>query len=202
MTITVSREVAWASFLVMSIVVMVLAILFVKQDPADIGEIPDSRAWVERHPLPEKSGAPVAEAEKKEEGKQEQSAFRKSYGSFQFISLSIITCIQRFMLFSVQTFAMVYIISKGLDSANAAYIISVYSTTNAIGRLLTAGSDVIPISKKNQMAMTLFILCGGMAAFTEDEASFQAHLQSDALKVWHSIKDKYFVDKKNIHYEF
>ena len=44
---------------------MVLAILFVKQDPADIGEIPDSRAWVERHPLPEKSGAPVAEAEKK-----------------------------------------------------------------------------------------------------------------------------------------
>lgn len=36
----------------------------------------------------------------------------------------------------------------------------------------------------------------------EDEASFQAHLQSDALKVWHSIQDKYFVDKKNIHYEF
>lgn len=36
----------------------------------------------------------------------------------------------------------------------------------------------------------------------EDEASFRAHLQSDALKVWHAIKDKYFLDKENIHYEF
>ena len=167
MTITVSRELAWGSFLVMTVVFMVLAILFFKQDPADIGEIPDSRAWAERHPLPAKKSAP-AEEEKKDEGeaKPEKSSFRKSYGSFQFVSLSVITCIQRFMLFSVQTFAMVYIISKGMDSASAAYIMSVYSTTNALGRYLPAASDLLPLSKKNQMAGTLFVLCIGMAVFT------------------------------------
>lgn len=170
MTITTSPELAWGSFMVMSIVMIVMAILFVKQDPSDIGEIPDSRAWVERHPLPAKKDAPAAEATKeaaKEEApKKAKSSFRESYGSFQFISLSLITCIQRFMLFSVQTFAMIYIISKGMDSANAAYIMSVYSSANAMGRFLPAASDLLPLSKKNQMAVTMFVLCGGMAAFT------------------------------------
>lgn len=36
----------------------------------------------------------------------------------------------------------------------------------------------------------------------ETEEGFQAHLKSDALKVWHAIKDKYFVGKENIHYDF
>lgn len=36
----------------------------------------------------------------------------------------------------------------------------------------------------------------------QDEESFNAHMQSDALHVWHTVKDKYIVDKKVTRYDF
>jgi len=152
--ITVSTQAAWTAFLVVNVVALVLSILFVKQDPADVGEIPDSRAWVEKHPLPETE----TKAEAVKEKKDEKSAFRKTYASFQFITLACITFIQRFLLFSFTPFAMVYVIQKGIAEDRAAYMISIYSLTGSMGRLLTAGSDLVPLKKKTQMAFTLIIM--------------------------------------------
>lgn len=155
--ITIDPQAAWTAFLCINVIALVLSIFFIKQDPADIGEVPDSRAWVEKHPLPET--AHTAQAAVKESGSK-QNGFKKSYGSFQFLTLSAITIIQRFMLFTFTTFGMVYVIQKGVAEDRAAYIISMYSLTGTFGRLLTAGSDLLPVKKKTQMAGTLLIMCG------------------------------------------
>lgn len=155
--ITVGPQAAWTAFLCVNVVALVLSIFFIKQDPADVGEVPDSRAWVEKHPLSE-SKSEKGEG-KKEESKEEKSALKKTYGSFQFLTLSCITLIHRFMLYAFTTFGMVYVIQKGIAEDRAAYIISMYSLTGTFGRLMTAGSDVLPIKKKTQMAGTLLIMC-------------------------------------------
>jgi len=35
----------------------------------------------------------------------------------------------------------------------------------------------------------------------QDESSFQAHLENDALRIWHGIKDKYILDKVVTRYD-
>lgn len=164
--IDVGPQAAWTAFLVVNVIALALSILFVKQDPSEVGEIPDGRAWVEKHPLPasETAKAEATAEEGKDQAdsqKDDKAEARKAYASLQFIALSLITCIHRFMLFSFTTFAMVFVIQKGVSESRAAYMISLYSLTGSIGRLLTAGSDLVPVKKKTQMASTLLILCGG-----------------------------------------
>jgi len=156
--ITVGPQAAWTAFLIVNVVALVLSILFIKQDPSDIGEIPDSRDWVEKHPLP---AVEAVKAEVAEEKRDDKAEAKKAYTSRQFITLSCITCIHRFMLFSFTTFAMVYVIQKGIAEDRAAYMISIYSLLGSFGRLLTAGSDLVPLQKKTQLAGTLLIMCGG-----------------------------------------
>ena len=48
---------------------------------------------------------------------------------------------------------------KRQPEERAAYIISMYSFTGTFGRLMTAGSDLLPVKKKTQMAGTLLIMC-------------------------------------------
>lgn len=156
--VTVGPKAAWTAFLFVNVTALILSILFIKQDPSEIGEIPDSRDWVEKHPVPVSENAKADVAEEK---KSDKKGVKNVYASLQFIVLSCITCIHRFMLFSFTTFAMVFVIQKGIPETRAAYMISLYSLTGSIGRLLTAGSDLIPVKKKTQMASTLLILCGG-----------------------------------------
>jgi MFS family permease len=175
--ITVGPQAAWSAFLFVNIVALVLSILFIKQDPSDIGEIPDSRDWVEKHPLPEvrtiKAEA-QAQDQAQTQAQVEPSGLKKgiyaAYTSFQFIALSCITCFQRFMLFSFTTFAMVFVIEKGISQDRAAYMIAIYGLTGSLGRILTAGSDLIPFTKKTQLAATLLILCGGCVMLAAGKA--------------------------------
>ncbi len=147
----------WLVFLLMNVVTLFITIFVIKNDPKEIGEIPDGRAWTAAHPLSE---------EEKILHDSREPSLSSCYRSRQFWMLAIQLFGTRAANAGINSYIMLYAIHTGVPEMQAALLITAYNATGLIGRFSVGFLDKLPVKKQvvNVTCLTL-IAFGGVLLF-------------------------------------
>ena len=150
----------WILYLVLFALTGLLTVTLLKKDPAEIGEVKDSRAWRLRHDISETATLTKAAGTKASSMKGE---LRNPL--FYFFAVMIFAARAIFSVFSA--YIVIHSIRNGLTAERAALILSVFSMSSLAGRVLCALSDKVRVPKAVlNIFVFLMMTVGGLAVTT------------------------------------
>lgn len=142
-----SSAYAWTLFIVLAAANLLISIFLLKDRPEEIGEICDSRAWVEAHPLPAKAGGAVPE--------EATVTMTECYRSLILYGLLFVLLVRQVCLTSFNSYITLYGIEKGFTSAQGAWMMSVWST---MGLFCRGGTFILDKFNKHILQVISFAL--------------------------------------------
>ena len=147
-----SVRLCWAVYIGFFLLSVLIALFVVKNKPEDIGEIPDGREWTAAHPLPEDPASASGAAQHAEPVYASmKEVFRSRY--FYLLGLIMLTAHMTFTCFN--SYIILYSVQGGIDSVMAAAILSAYSVSNFVSRMMCGAFDRLHLPKYRFVVLTL-----------------------------------------------
>ena len=146
----------WLVYAVMVLAIAVLAVLFVKERPEDIGEVKDGRAWVEANPLPEKAAS---------EMKEKEPSLKACYASRAFAVIVFSMCAFRALQLMYTTYAVLYGLQNGLTEVQAALLLTIGNIFGLGGRLFAGVAGQMKMAYHKILVIGLVVITAGGALF-------------------------------------
>lgn len=163
----VSISLCWIVFLAMSVTALLIGIFVIKNDPKDVGEIPDGREWTKKHP-PDKEEKALQAAD--------EPPLARCYRSRQFWMLALQLFGTRAANAGINSYIIIYAIHTGVPEMQAALLITAYNITGLVGRISVGFIDKLHIKKHvmNVFALSLLAAGGGILFLAKSYPMFLA----------------------------
>ena len=137
-----------------AVAALLMSLFLVKDKPADIGEVPDGRAYAERHDGPAHKNGPAPMSA------LPSLTLGEAVRTKEFYISTGMSIFRLALYYSVLGYVVVYAATSGIPSARAALLVSAISITSLAGRLMVG-----VLHKAGMEVRTLLFLSGlSMAA--------------------------------------
>lgn len=148
---------AWSLFIALAAANLLIAVFLLKDHPEEIGEICDSRAWVDAHPLPTKAdGSAIPE--------EAAVSMAECYRSYILYGLLFVLLVRQVCLTSFNSYVTLYGVEKGFTPAQGAWMMSVWST---MGLFCRGGTFILDKFNKRILQVLAFgLFAVGFVTFT------------------------------------
>ena len=137
---SVNLRAPWMVYLACILFSIGIAFVFVRNNPEDVGEIPDGRTWNRTHPA-------AGDAAAVQSGSRNVPSLKSCYHSFTFYSLCVQIVSARFIHAGFSSYVVMYALYRGISEENAALLLTIFSVSGLIARLSVSALDYLPISR-------------------------------------------------------
>lgn len=153
----------WLIYGILAAVALALVLLFIKNSPADIGEVRDGIAWRNAHYI--KDGAEGADIES-------GLTIKEALKSRQFPTMCLMLFGVRLLFVGGTSYLILYAVQNGVSSAQAAAALSCFHICGMIGRLSAGIKVKLPVNVVNGTAYAGMFLGGVLLTMAHSPASF------------------------------
>ncbi|MBR0140217.1 MAG: MFS transporter, partial [Firmicutes bacterium] len=154
-----SIDLCWIVFIGMALVTVLIAIFVIKDRPEDIGEVKDGREWLAKHPLVTET-KPAGSGSSKP-AKTGFTSMKEVFRSYKFYFIAAMQLSTRMVFMCFSSYIVLYSIQSGISSAMAAAILSMFSVSSLVGRILCGSIDKLRLPKGACNVLDLALMAAG-----------------------------------------
>lgn len=151
----ISIRFCFAVYTCMCAAALVVAALFIKDKPEDVGEVRDGRVWLSAHPLTQKE-----QAQKLHED-DHAPTLSDCYRTPKLYAIAFLILICRSSNSAVMSYLILFATERGIPMLQATFLLTLYSLGSFFGRVSSGFTGTLPWGRRFHTVLCFSVLTGG-----------------------------------------